>query len=198
MHLTDEEKRRGLVPEWIPLQEALDLFSKHESYADVNEEKRGSYQREYMALSELLIDRLPEPIREKVSGKSFSLDKTGKSGSTVMLFDDCVLKVMPLGMEDEKTVQMTRWLSGKVSVPEILAFEQDDQKQYLLMSKVRGTMSCDKYYLEHPDEMPGVYKQIEKEDGTEVAVKDLVSGMTDRYALNLYDKLFVPQEWRQL
>ena len=51
MHLTDEEKRRGLVPEWIPLQEALDLFSKHESYADVNEEKRGSY-REYMALSE--------------------------------------------------------------------------------------------------------------------------------------------------
>ena len=52
MHLTDEEKRRGLVPEWIPLQEALDLFSKHESYADVNEEKRGSYQREYMALSE--------------------------------------------------------------------------------------------------------------------------------------------------
>ena len=33
-------------------QEALDLFSKHESYADVNEEKRGSYQREYMALSE--------------------------------------------------------------------------------------------------------------------------------------------------
>ena len=55
MHLTDEEKRRGLVPEWIPLQEALDLFSKHESYADVNEEKRGSYQREYMALSEYYV-----------------------------------------------------------------------------------------------------------------------------------------------
>ena len=52
MHLTDEEKCRGLVPEWIPLQEAIDLFSKHESYADVNEEERGFYQREYMALSE--------------------------------------------------------------------------------------------------------------------------------------------------
>ena len=74
--------------------------------------------------------------------------------------------------------------------------------------EVRGVSDLDKveriisslyrYYLEHPDEMPGVYKQIEKEDGTEVAVKDLVSGMTDRYALNLYDKLFVPQEWRQL
>ena len=54
------------------------------------------------------------------------------------------------------------------------------------------------YYMEHSDEIPGIYKQIEKEEGTAVAVKDLVSGMTDRYALNLYDKLFVPQGWRQL
>ena len=54
MNHTDEEKRRGLTPEWIPLQEAIDMFSKHESYADVNEEKRGSYQREYMALQEYM------------------------------------------------------------------------------------------------------------------------------------------------
>ena len=30
MHLTDAEKSRGLVPEWLPLQDAVDLFSKHE------------------------------------------------------------------------------------------------------------------------------------------------------------------------
>ena len=52
------------------------------------------------------------------------------------------------------------------------------------------------YFLSHPDEMPGVYREIEKEDGTQEAVKDLISGMTDRYALRLYDKLFVPQSWR--
>lgn len=52
------------------------------------------------------------------------------------------------------------------------------------------------YYLHHPEELPGVYKEIEKEDGTQVAVKDCISGMTDRYALRLYDKLFVPQSWR--
>ena len=153
MQLTDREIECGMEPRWMPISEIYRIFSKHQEYDGMDEMRRGMYLREYMALSELLIDRLPEPIREKVSGKSFSLDKTGKSGSTVMLFDDCVLKVMPLGMEDEKTVQMARWLSGKVPVPEILAFEQDDQKQYLLMSKVRGTMSCDIYYLEHPDEM---------------------------------------------
>ena len=53
-HLTEDEKRRGLVPEWISLREAMDLFSKHESYAAVSEEKRGAYLREYMALSEFM------------------------------------------------------------------------------------------------------------------------------------------------
>ncbi len=52
------------------------------------------------------------------------------------------------------------------------------------------------YFLTHPDEIPGVYREIEKEDGTQEAVKDLISGMTDRYALRLYDKLFVPRGWR--
>jgi dGTPase len=52
------------------------------------------------------------------------------------------------------------------------------------------------YYLEHPDEIPGIYKEIEREDGTHEAVKDSISGLTDRYALRLYDKLFVPHSWR--
>ena len=54
MRLTEAEKRRGLEPRWIPLQEAVDLFSRHQSYAAVSEEKRGSYLREYSALREYL------------------------------------------------------------------------------------------------------------------------------------------------
>ncbi|MBQ3796366.1 MAG: serine hydrolase [Butyrivibrio sp.] len=65
MNLTDAEIRRGVQPEWIPLQDAIDLFSKHESYADVNEEKRGSYQREYIALKEYL-ELGPESIERQV------------------------------------------------------------------------------------------------------------------------------------
>ena len=52
------------------------------------------------------------------------------------------------------------------------------------------------FFLEHPEELPGVYKEIEKEDGTQEAVKDCICGMTDRYALRLYDNLFVPHSWR--
>ena len=78
-------------------------------------------------------------------------------------------------------------------------YNADDVRSVSDLDKVeRVISSLYSYYLDHPDEIPGIYKKIEAEDGTETAVKDLISGMTDRYALNLYDKLFVPQGWRQL
>ena len=54
MRLTDAEVRRGLTPRWIPLQEAVEMFSQHQEYAAVSEEKRGAYLREYTALREYL------------------------------------------------------------------------------------------------------------------------------------------------
>ncbi len=65
MDLTEEEKQRGVQPEWVPLKEAIDIFSKHESYADVSEEKRGSYQREYTALQEHMA-AAPESQERKI------------------------------------------------------------------------------------------------------------------------------------
>ena len=54
MRLTEAEIRRGVETQWLPLQEAVDLFSKHQSYAATSEEKRGAYLREYTALQEYL------------------------------------------------------------------------------------------------------------------------------------------------
>ena len=54
IRLTDAEKRRGLEPQWLPLQDAVGIFARHQEYADVSEEKRGSYLREYTALQEYL------------------------------------------------------------------------------------------------------------------------------------------------
>ena len=47
--LTDREAEVGLEPRWIPLHEAVTIFSKHQDYA-YDEMKRGSYLREYKAL----------------------------------------------------------------------------------------------------------------------------------------------------
>ena len=52
--LTDYEEDAGLTPVWLPLTAALDIFSRHESYADTDEPKRGIYERELLALTEIL------------------------------------------------------------------------------------------------------------------------------------------------
>ncbi len=57
MRLTDAEKRRGLEPQWLPLQDAVGIFARHQEYAGTSEEKRGSYLREYTALQEYLASR---------------------------------------------------------------------------------------------------------------------------------------------
>ena len=51
MRLTEAEKRRGAAPEWIPLRDAVQIFSRHREYAETSEEKRGAYLREYTALT---------------------------------------------------------------------------------------------------------------------------------------------------
>ena len=52
--LTEVERGRGLTPAWLPLSEALDIFGHHQDWAEISEEKRGSYLREYIALREYL------------------------------------------------------------------------------------------------------------------------------------------------
>ncbi len=52
--LTEREQEVGLVPKWIDLKEALAIFSRHQEYAQADEEKRGIYLREYIALREFI------------------------------------------------------------------------------------------------------------------------------------------------
>lgn len=52
--LTETETRLGMEPRWLPACEIKEIFSKHDSYADTDEERRGVYLREFTALSELL------------------------------------------------------------------------------------------------------------------------------------------------
>ncbi len=60
-HLTQQEIRSGLQPQWLPLAQALEVFSHHEDYAASDEMRRGLYLREYTALNEYVkMKQLPE------------------------------------------------------------------------------------------------------------------------------------------
>jgi dGTPase len=49
------------------------------------------------------------------------------------------------------------------------------------------------HYLEHPDQVPEEYHLAPGDLPTRVA--DYIAGMTDRYALRVYEQLFLPQGW---
>lgn len=49
-----------------------------------------------------------------------------------------------------------------------------------------------RYFMEHPGEMPLEYVTIAYQEGAERAVCDFLACMTDRYAISMYEKLFVP------
>jgi len=49
------------------------------------------------------------------------------------------------------------------------------------------------YYLDRPEEVPEEYHRAPGDLPTRVA--DYVAGMTDRYALRTYERLFLPQGW---
>ena len=49
------------------------------------------------------------------------------------------------------------------------------------------------HYLEHPDEIPPEYERAPGDLPTRVA--DYIAGMTDRYAVRAYERLFLPQGW---
>ncbi len=52
------------------------------------------------------------------------------------------------------------------------------------------------HFVAHLDEVPDEYR-LHDDDKPEVQVADFVSGMTDRYAVSVYESLKVPRSWRR-
>jgi len=64
-------------------------------------------------------------------------------------------------------------------------------------SKVFGIINeIFRYYERNPDELPEEYQRISVSDGLKRAVSDYISGMTDNYAVYIYEKLFIPETWQ--
>lgn len=51
------------------------------------------------------------------------------------------------------------------------------------------------YFSERPEKLPDIYKKIADREGAERAACDYIGGMTDGYALSVYNNLFIPKGW---
>jgi dGTPase len=53
------------------------------------------------------------------------------------------------------------------------------------------------YYKAHPWEMPEFYYKNTENESVERCVCDFISGMTDRYAIDSFKKIFIPSVWQK-
>ena len=52
------------------------------------------------------------------------------------------------------------------------------------------------HFIEHPDQLPTMYRNRLCVDLVDQCVCDFIAGMTDRYAIEVYSGLYIPKVWR--
>ena len=52
------------------------------------------------------------------------------------------------------------------------------------------------YYVKYPDKLPELYRRRREVDTTERCACDFISGMTDRYAIEVYTDICIPKVWK--
>lgn len=93
----------------------------------------------------------PISIKNRIEDQNFQIDEMGLSGSNVYLFDSQVLKVQDDGEEARNEYEIMCWLDGKLPVPHPIAYEQMNDKNYLLMTRISGEMACSEKYMCNPE-----------------------------------------------
>lgn len=65
------------------------------------------------------------------------------------------------------------------------------------LNKIKNIIkSLYEYFYNNQDELPEEGRKMIAKYGINEVVKDHVAGMTDRYAINLFDEIFVPKAWK--
>ena len=53
------------------------------------------------------------------------------------------------------------------------------------------------FFTKHPENMPEQYSMMLDKEDTDRIVCDYIAGMTDRYAVNKFYEIFIPESWRK-
>ena len=66
-------------------------------------------------------------------------------------------------------------------------------------AKVLGIMEIlYDYYLKNPSKMPAQMLDIAESEGTPRAVCDYIAGMSDRFAIYIFNEIYVPRSWNKM
>jgi len=67
--------------------------------------------------------------------------------------------------------------------------KREEAKACYVVQRIYG------HFLEHPDDLPSEYRERTLAEGGERVACDYIAGMTDRFAIRVYQKYFLPLPW---
>lgn len=94
---------------------------------------------------------LPKQIESILNKQKYLLNTVGMSNSIVRIYQDYVLKIEPKNSETDNVYNITKWLDGRLPVPDIICYVVEENKAYTLMNKIKGKMLCSNEYLSNPE-----------------------------------------------
>lgn len=87
----------------------------------------------------------------------------------------------------DQYIALKRFLSKEVYQNKQVQEENSKVEQILI--------SLYQHFSIHSHEMPALYRQVEQQEGIDRAVTDYISGMTDGFAVQTYQRLFIPKAY---
>lgn len=98
-------------------------------------------------VEQVLLSSFPAEITARLSGYTCTKDRIGCSSAGVFRYEhnDDVLYLKITGVSDEirRERDLLVWLKGKVPVPDVVYYGEQDGYAFLLMTKADGFMACD-------------------------------------------------------
>ena len=86
------------------------------------------------------MQHFPLSIQKAINDEIYSIDDIGMSNAEILMFSDKVLKVQDNVLLAEREKDVLMWLKDVINTPLVLAFEKDESKAYLLMTRLSGEM----------------------------------------------------------
>ena len=134
----------------------------------------------------LTIDDIPKELRE-VLGDGHSKRINTMVTSIIKASEDKNIISMTPEVQ-EATDKLRAFLFENVYLNPVAKSEEN--KAQIMLTQLF------EHFVKHPEKMPELYVGNIEGEGVERCVCDYISGMTDRYAIELYNELFIPRMWR--
>ncbi len=133
----------------------------------------------------LTVEDIPKNIREvlgdghsqRINRMVLSVIQASENRNEIRMTDEI----------QQATDELRAFLFANVYENSVAKSEDDKAKSMLI--------KLFEYFCERPELMPKVYFNNVEAEGVERCVCDYISSMTDRYAIDTYNALFVPRVW---